>query len=153
MLTNYTIQNSAPLEQMDTFLSSIYPTIKTGWLKTNYNWIVLITEAAMIGTKSKLDSVNTKSFQLSNTSIPLSYKVKNLDVIIAMKQQIASILCNCHLQLQRKSSIINLFTTDATAELVTSTILSRVDHRSPRWSHLPQYLNCNTYKTLPQVWS
>ncbi|KAK7089949.1 hypothetical protein V1264_018157 [Littorina saxatilis] len=99
------------------------------------------TEAILIGTTSKLSKATSDSLQLSDSSVPLSSAVKNLGVTLdntlSMKQHISSVSRTCYFQLRRIATIRKYLTTDATAKLVTSTILSRLDYCNSLLAGLP----------------
>jgi hypothetical protein len=99
------------------------------------------TEAILIGTTSKLCKVTSDSLELADSSVPLSSAVKNLGVILdntlSMKQHISSVSRTCYFQLRRIATIRKYLTTDATAKLVTSTILTRLDYCNSLLAGLP----------------
>ena len=99
------------------------------------------TEAILIGTTSKLSKATSDSLVLSESSVPLSSTVKNLGVTLdntlSMKQHISSVSRTCYFQLRRIATIRKYLTTDATAKLVNSTILSRLDYCNSLLAGLP----------------
>jgi len=99
------------------------------------------TEAMLVGTKHKLSSITTASIELGNTSVPLSTAVKYLGVVIdntlSMKNFITQTCQSCYYQLRRISAICKYLSTAATAKLVTSLILSRLDYCNSLLSGLP----------------
>jgi hypothetical protein len=54
-----------------------------------------------------------------------------------MKEHISSVSRNCYFQLRRIATIRKFLTTDATAKLVTSTILTRIDYCNSLLAGLP----------------
>ena len=99
------------------------------------------TEAMLIGTKQKLSSLSVSSLQLDETSITLSDSVKNLgvtlDSTLSMQNYIRQTAQSCYYQLRRISSVRKFLSTDTTAKLVTSLILSRLDYCNALLSGLP----------------
>ncbi|KAK7103512.1 hypothetical protein V1264_018394 [Littorina saxatilis] len=138
------LHNSSSPDQSESLLSSISDTITDV-----QNWMTEIklqlnsnkTEAILIGTTSKLSKATSDSLQLSDSSVPLSSAVKNLGVTLdntlSMKQHISSVSRTCYFQLRRIATIRKYLTTDATAKLVTSTILSRLDYCNSLLAGLP----------------
>jgi len=90
------------------------------------------TEAMLVGTKNKLASVSIKSIQLGNNVITLSDSVKNLGVTLdntlSMKNFLIQTCQSCYFQIRRIGYIRRYLSEEATAKLVTSLILSRVDY-------------------------
>ena len=100
------------------------------------------TEALLI------DPQNSPNLPLSITigqnDICFSRSVRNLGVIfddkLSMKQQVNKICQSAYLELRRISSIRYVLTVDATKTLVTSLVLSRLDHCISLLSGIPQQL-------------
>jgi len=138
------LYDSAPPQQSDNVfdttsscISEVQNWMTENRLQLNSNK----TEAILIGTKTKLATINNTSLNLSNTSIPLSSHVKNLGVTLdntlSMKHQISSISRICYFHLRRIATIRNYLTKDATAKLITSTVLSRLDYCNSLLAGLP----------------
>ena len=89
--------------------------------------------------------------QLDNTSIPISDSVKNLGVILdsslSMTTFVSATARACYFHLRRISQIRKCLTTEATAKLIVSLILSRIDYCNSLLSGLPD----STIYTLQRV--
>ena len=90
------------------------------------------TEAMLIGTRQKLSSISIYTFQLDDTTVPLSDTVKSLGVLLnstlSMENFISQTAKSCYYQLRRISSVRKYLSTEATVKLVTSLILSHLDY-------------------------
>lgn len=99
------------------------------------------TEVMLVGTKHRLSSISVTSVQLGQNTIPISDCVKNLGVHIdntlSMQKFISHTAQSCFFQLRRISGIRKFLSTEATAKLVTSLILSRLDYCNAVLSGLP----------------
>jgi hypothetical protein len=101
------------------------------------------TEAMLSGTKHKLSSVSTTElyFEDNTLSVPLSLSVKNLGVTLdntlSMQKFISQTSQSCHYHLRRISAIRKYLSSDATAKLVSSFILSRLDYCNSLLAGLP----------------
>jgi len=139
------LQNSSTPDQSDTVLSTLSNTIidVQNWMTENKLQLNgSKTEAILIGTACKLSKATSDTLELSDdSSVPLSSTVKNLGVTLdntlSMKQHISSVSRTCFFQLRRIATIRKFLTTDATAKLVTSTILSRLDYCNSLLAGLP----------------
>ena len=99
------------------------------------------TEAMLIGTRQKLSSISIYTFQLDDTTVPLSDTVKSLGVLLnsmlSMENFISQTAKSCYYQLRRISSVRKYLSTEATVKLVTSLILSHLDYCSSLLSGRP----------------
>ena len=59
---------------------------------------------------------------------------------LSMKQQVSKICQSAYLELRRISSVRHVLTVDATKTLVTSLVLSRLEHCNSLLSWIPQQL-------------
>ena len=106
----------------------------------------------LVGTRQKLSQLPPSlHLQLDNTSIPISDSVKNLGVILdsslSMTNFVSATARACYFHLRRISQIRKYLTTEATAKLVVSLILSRIDYCNSLLSGLPD----STIHTLQRV--
>ena len=105
----------------------------------------------LIGTKQKLSSLSVNSLQLDENSITLTDSVKNLgvtlDSTLSMQNFIRQTARSCYFQLRRIGSVRRFLSTDTTAKLVTSFILSRLDYCNALLSGLP----ASSIQTLQQI--
>ena len=86
-----------------------------------------------VGTKAKLKSVpQTSSLTLSGSTIPFSYKVRNLGVYLdsnlSMDQHVNFLCRSVFLELRRIGHLRRHLTVGATKKLVSSSVLSRLDY-------------------------
>lgn len=100
------------------------------------------TEAMLIGTRQKLSQLPTSlTLPLDTTSIELSTTVKNLGVIfdntLSMQDFITHTTQSCYHHIRRISQIRKYLSIEATAKLVVSLILSRIDYCNSLLSNLP----------------
>ena len=91
------------------------------------------TEIMPDGTKAKLKSVpQTSSLTLSGSTIPFSYKVRNLGVYLDsnlfMNQHVNPLCRYIFLELRRIGHLRRHLTVDATKKLVSAFALSRLDY-------------------------
>ena len=90
------------------------------------------TEIIPGGTKAKLKSVpQTSSPTLSGSTIPFSYKIRNLEVYLdnnlSMDQQVNLLCRSVFLKLRRIGHLRHHLSVDATKKLVSYFVLSRLD--------------------------
>ena len=91
------------------------------------------TEVMPVGTKAKLKSVSqTSSLTLSGSTLPFSYKIRNLGVYIdsnlSMDQHVNLLCRSVFLELRRIGHLRRQLTVDATKKLVSSFVLSKLDY-------------------------
>ena len=101
------------------------------------------TEIMSVGTKAKLKSVpQTSSLTLPGSTIPFSYKVRNLGVYLdsnlSMDQHVNFLCRSVFLELRRIGHLRRHLTVDATKKLVSSFVLSRLDYCSSLLAGLPE---------------
>ena len=101
------------------------------------------TEIMPVGTKAKLKSVpETSSLTLSGSTIPFSYKVRNLGVYLdsnlSMDQHVNFLCRSVFLELRRIGHLRRHLTVDATKKLVSSFVLSRLDYCNSLLAGLPK---------------
>ena len=101
------------------------------------------TEIMPVGTKAKLKSVpETSSLTLSGSTIPFSYKVKNLGVYLdsnlSIDQHVNFLCRSVFLELRRIGHLRRHLTVDATKKLVSSFVLSRLDYCNSLLAGLPE---------------
>ena len=101
------------------------------------------TEIIPVGTKAKLKSVpQTSSLTLSGSTIPFSYKIRNLGVYLDSDLSIdqhVNLLCrSVFLELRRIGHLRHHLTVDATKKLVSSFVLSRLDYCNSLLAGLPE---------------
>ena len=94
-------------------------------------------EIMPVGTKAKLKSVpETSCLTLSGSTIPFSYKVRNLGVYLdsnlSMDQHVNFLSRSVFLELCRIGHLRRYLTVDATKKLVSSFVLQLFAGRSPR---------------------
>ena len=86
----------------------------------------------LTGTRQKLSSISIYTFQLDDTTVPLSDTVKSLGVLLnstlSMDNFISQTAKSCYYQLRRISSVRKYLSTEATVKLLTSLILSHLDY-------------------------
>lgn len=138
------LHNNSTPDQSESLLSTLSDTVTDvqNWMTENKLQLNSNkTEAILIGTTSKLSKATSDSLELSDSSVPLSSSVKNLgvtlDKTLSMKKHISSVTSTCYFHLRRIATIRKYLTTDATAKLVTSTILSRLDYCNSLLAGLP----------------
>ena len=100
------------------------------------------TQIMPAGTKAKLKSVpKTSSLTLSGSTIPFSYKVRNLGVYLdsnlSMDQHVNFLCRSVFLELCRIGHLRRHLTADATKKLVSSFVLSRLDYCNSLLAGLP----------------
>ena len=90
------------------------------------------TEALVVGTRSRTGVCYSKHLNTGDSPIPFQPKVKSLGVVLdsslTMSHHISSVCCSAYLELRRISAIRPFLTTSATATLVCSRVLSRIDY-------------------------
>ena len=101
------------------------------------------TEIMPVGTKAKLKSVpEASSLTLSGSTIPFSYKVRNLGVYLdsnlSMDQHVNFLCRSVFLELRRIGHLRRHLTVDATKKLVSSFVLSRLDYCNSLLAGLPE---------------
>ena len=118
------------------------------------------TEIMLVGTKAKLKSVpQTSSVTLSGSTIPFSYKVKNLGVCLdsnlSMDQHVNLLCRSVFLELRRIGHLRLHLTVDATKKLVSSFVLLRLHYSNSLLAGLPEigWITCREYKTMQLVLS
>ena len=100
------------------------------------------TEAMLIGTPQRLQSVGPDSIKLDeSTEIPFASCVKNLgayiDNTLSMTTFIRQTAQSCNYHLRRIASIRHILDVETTTKLVTSLILSRLDYCNSLLSEQP----------------
>ena len=97
-------------------------------LKLNQDKIELI----FISTSHKIKTIDTKSVQLGNDTVPISTSVRNLgiylDSTLSMDHQISHLRKLCYYDLRRISQIRPYLTRETTNTIVCSLIHSRLDY-------------------------
>ena len=101
------------------------------------------TEIMPVGTKAKLKSVpQTSSLTLPGSTMPFSYKVRNLGVYLesnlSMDQHVNFLCRSVFLELRRIGHLRHHLTVDATKKLVSSFVLSRLDYCNSLLAGLPE---------------
>ena len=101
------------------------------------------TEIIPVGTKAKLKSVpQTSSLTLSSSTIPFSYKVRNLGVYLdsnlSMHQHVNFLCRSVFLELRRIGHLRLHIAVDATKKPVSSFVLSRLDYCNSLLAGLPE---------------
>ena len=101
------------------------------------------TEILPVGTKAKLKSVpETSSLTLSCSTIPFSYKARNLGVYLdsnlSIDQHVNFLCRSVFLELRRIGHLRRHLTVDATKKLVSSFVLSRLDYCNSLLAGLPE---------------
>ena len=96
-----------------------------------------------VGTKAKLKSVpQTSSLTLPGSTIPFSYKVRNLGVYLdsnlSMDQHVNLFCRSVFLELRRMGHFRRHLAVDATKKLVSSFVLSRLDYCNSLLAGLPE---------------
>ena len=96
-----------------------------------------------VGTKAKLKSVpQTSSLTLPGSTMPFSYKVRNLGVYLesnlSMDQHVNFLCRSVFLELRRIGHLRHHLTVDATKKLVSSFVLSRLDYCNSLLAGLPE---------------
>ena len=132
------LQKSAPLNEVTNLtkeLNACTDNIKT-WMTENQLKLNDDKREALLFTFSSSLKPSTvplpDSITLGSHNIPFSDSARNLGFIfdskLSMKKHIIKICQNAYFELKRISSIRRFLTEDATKTLVTSYILSRLDH-------------------------
>ena len=101
------------------------------------------TEIMPVGTNAKIKSVpQTSSQTLSDSTIPFSYKVRNLvvylDSNLSMDQHVNLLCRSVFLELRRIGHLRRHLSVDATKKLVSSSVLSRLDDSNSLLAGLPE---------------
>ena len=101
------------------------------------------TEIIPVGTKAKLKYVpQTYSLTLSGSTIPFSYKVRNLGVYLdnnlSMDQHVNLLSRSDFLELRRIGHLGRHLSVDATNKLVAYFVLSRLDYCNSLLADLPE---------------
>ena len=101
------------------------------------------TEIMPVGNKAKLKSVpQTSSLTLSGSTIPFSYKVRNLGVYfdsnLSIEQHVNFLCRSVFLELRRIGHLRRHLTVDATKKLISSFVLSRLDYCNSLLAGLPE---------------
>ena len=90
------------------------------------------TEALVVGTRSRTGVCYCEHLNIGGSPIPFQPKVKSLGVVLdsslTMSHHISSVCRSAYLELRRISAIRPFLTTSATATLVCSRVLSRIDY-------------------------
>ena len=90
------------------------------------------TEALVVGTRSRTSVCYSEHLDIGGSPIPFQPKVKSLGVVLdsslTMSHHISSVCRSAYLELRRISAIRPFLTTSATATLVCSGVLSRIDY-------------------------
>ena len=90
------------------------------------------TEALVVGTRSMTGVCYSEHLNIGGSPIPFQPKVKSLGVVLdsslTMSHHISSVCRSAYLKLRRISAIRPFLTTSATATLVCSRVLSRIDY-------------------------
>ena len=132
------LQKSAPpdriselLHSMQTFMSDVKVWATANMLKLNDKK----TELMLVTSKRTKHLHNLPaSITMGNAQIPINQSVKNLgfslDCHLTMNAHVSNIARTCYLELRRLASIRRFLTSTATATLVSSFVLSRIDYCS-----------------------
>ena len=92
------------------------------------------TEALVVGTRSRTGVCYREHLNTGGSPIPFQPKVKSLGVVLesslTMSHHISAVCRSAYLELRRISAIRPFLTTSATATLVCSRVLSRIDYCS-----------------------
>ena len=101
------------------------------------------TEIMLVGTKAKLKSVpQTSSLTVSGSTIPFSYKIRNLWVYLysnlSMDQHVNLLYRSVFLELRRIGHLRRHLTVDATKKLVSAFVLSKLDYCNSLLACLPE---------------
>jgi hypothetical protein len=90
------------------------------------------TEAMVVGSRSRTSVLDTGHLAIGGSSISFQPKVRDLGVVLdarlTMKDHISSVCRSAYLELRRIASVRPFLTTEATAELTRSRILSKIDY-------------------------
>ena len=90
------------------------------------------TEALVVGTRSRTGVCYSEHLNIGGSPIPFQPKVKSLGVVLdsslTMSYHISSVCRSAYLELRRISATRPFLTTSATATLVCSRVLSRIDY-------------------------
>ena len=90
------------------------------------------TEALVVSTRSRAGVCYNEHLNIGGSLIPFQPKVKSLRVVLdsslTMSHHISSVCHSAYLELRRISAIRPFLTTSATATLVCSRVLSRIDY-------------------------
>ena len=118
------------------------------------------TEIMPVGTKAKLKSVpQTSSLTLPGSTMPFSYKVRNLGVYLesnlSMDQHVNFLCRSVFLELRRIGHLRRYLSVVATKKMVSSFVLSRLDYCNSLLAGLPEnrWIACREYKTMQLVLS
>ena len=85
------------------------------------------TEALVLGTRSRISVSYSEHLEIGGSPIPFQPKVKSLRVVLD-SSHISSVCRSAYLELRRISAIRPFLTTNATATLVCSRVLFRIDY-------------------------
>ena len=92
------------------------------------------TEALVVGTRSRTGVCYSEHLNIGGSPIPFQPKVKSMGVVLdsslTMSHHISSVCRSAYLELRRISAIRPFLTTSATATLVCSRVLSRIDYHN-----------------------
>ena len=119
------------------------------WIPTNSNDDK--TEALVVGTRSRVNVPRNEHLEVRGSLIPFQPKVKSLGVILnsslTMSHHISSVCRSAFLELRRVSANRPFLTTGATATLVCSQVLSRIDY----WNSLPAGITSDQVTRLQRI--
>ena len=116
------------LKDLACCISSVHTWMHNNKLKMNNDK----TEIMLVGTQHKLNNIITNNISINNENITLSYKVKDLGVVLddrlSMNQAVSHIRKICFLELRKIAHLRPLLTEKATIQLILSFVLSRLDY-------------------------
>ena len=116
------------IKQTETCVEHVKAWIDSNKLKLNDDK----TEALVVGTRSRTGVCYSEHLNIGGSPIPFQPKVKSLGVVLdsslTMSHHISSVCRSAYLELRRISAIRPFLTTSATATLVCSRVLSRIDY-------------------------
>ena len=132
------IQTSAPLDKISELLHSMQSCISDvkAWATANVLKLNDSKTELMLVTSKRSKHLHAlpTSIIIGNSQIPFKQSVMNLgftlDCHLTMNAHISNIARTCYFELRRLASIRRFLTSTATATLVSTFVLSRIDYSS-----------------------
>ena len=138
------LSKGAPPDQFQSLLCDIQTFIESlvGWMYSNKLKLnAENTEVLPVASTSRLSSVGRDSVDTDGKRIPFRSSVRNLgvhlDQTLSMQQHISSVCRAAYLGLRRIPSVPPYLTQSATAQLISSSITSRLDYCNSILAGLP----------------
>ena len=122
---------------LEACINDVYVWMSKNKLKMNEDK----TEIMIVGSSSKISSINCQSISVCGNDIVPSVRAKNLGVFIdsqlSLEYQINSVCKSALFEIRKISQIRKYITDKATNQLITSFVLSRLDYCNALYVGLP----------------